>query len=309
MKNKKLLRLTPLFLVVALMLSGCVRRTSSGKPYGFVYEHFAIPTQHLLEWLATILGGSYGWSIIVITFVVRLVLMPVMVSQAKKATIQQEKLASVKPQLKAIQDRQKTATTQAEKAALSQEMMLLYKENGISMTGGIGCLPLLIQMPIFAALYAAIEYSPELSKSYFFGINLGHRSFLFVILSLIMYGLQGWLSVLGVPEDQKQQMKSMMFVSPLMIGGMVYFAPAGLGLYFFIGGIFACLQTLIVNALRPKIRAEIHEQLKNRPIKAVEPIPVVNKSKVTEAPAKLEQTHQINRQRNAEKQNRKPQDK
>ena len=43
-------------------------------------------------------------------------------------------------------------------------MMSLYKDNGISMTGGMGCLPTLIQFPIFAALYAAIQYSPALAS-------------------------------------------------------------------------------------------------------------------------------------------------
>lgn len=174
MKNKKLLTIAAIMASVMLFLSGCVQHTASGKPYGFVYDNLAVPTQHVLVWLSQILGNSLGWAIIVITFIVRLVLMPIMIKQSKNATVQQEKIAHIKPLMEDITKRQKEATSDAERMAINQEMMQLYRDNNISMTGGIGCLPLLIQMPIFAALYAAIQYSPELSRSYFYGINLIH---------------------------------------------------------------------------------------------------------------------------------------
>lgn len=267
MKNKKLLATLAVLFSATFFLSGCVQHTASGKPYGFVYDNLAVPTQHALLWLSQILGNSLGWAIIVITFIVRLVLMPVMIKQSKNATIQQEKIAHIKPLLEDISKRQKEATSDAEKVAINQEMMQLYRDNNISMTGGIGCLPLLIQMPIFAALYAAIQYSPELSSSYFYGINLGQRSFILVALSFIVYALQGWLSTLGVPESQRAQLRQMMIVSPLMITFMTYISPAGLGLYFFVGGIFACLQTLIINYMRPRIRKEVMAELKKNPVK------------------------------------------
>lgn len=236
MKNKKLLTITAIMASAMLFLSGCVQHTTSGKPYGFVYDNLAVPTQHVLVWLSQILGNSLGWAIIVITFIVRLVLMPIMIKQSKNATVQQEKIAHIKPLMEDITKRQKEATSDAERMAINQEMMQLYRDNNISMTGGIGCLPLLIQMPIFAALYAAIQYSPELSRSYFYGINLGQRSFTLVALSFVVYALQGWLSTLGVPEAQRAQMRQMMIISPLMITFMTYISPAGLGLYFFVGG-------------------------------------------------------------------------
>ncbi len=95
--------------------------------------------------------GSYGWAIIALTVIVRMFLLPIMIRQLKASTIQQEKMQLIRPQMAEIQKRQKAAKTQEEQAAVSQAMMALYKKNGISMTGGIGCLPLLIQMPIFSA--------------------------------------------------------------------------------------------------------------------------------------------------------------
>ncbi|MDN2453073.1 membrane protein insertase YidC [Lactobacillus sp. UCMA15818] len=304
MKKIKRLTMLPVFVVASLILSGCVQRTKSGKPYGLIYDHLAIPTQHVINWLTSVMGGSYGWAIIAITFIVRMCLMPLMLRQARGATIQQEKMASVRPQMADIQERQKNASSTEEKTAISQEMMALYRENGISMTGGIGCLPLLIQMPIFAALYAAIQYSPELSKTVFMGINLGNPSIILAVLTVIIYGIQAYLSLLGVAPEQKKQMQSMLFITPIMLGGMTFVSPAGLGLYFFVGGIFACLQTILVNAMRPKIRAEIEAELKkNPPKKIVTPAtPVVEKPESKKGNNNNVSTN--NRSRNAGKQHR-----
>lgn len=62
-------------------------------------------------------------------------------------------------------------------------------------------------------------------------------------------------------------MQSMIIVSPVMLTGMTYISPAGLGLYFFIGGIFACIQTLIINFMRPRIRKDIKKELKINQLK------------------------------------------
>lgn len=310
MKNKKI-SLISAVTVLALLLSGCVR-TKNGKPYGMIYDDLAKPTQHLMEWLANFFGGNYGWSIIVIVFVVRLILLPVMISQMKKSTIQQEKMAMVGPQMRDIQARQKKAKTPEEQAAISQEMMALYRENGISMTGGIGCLPLLIQMPVFAALYAAIRYSPDLSSATFMGVKLGSPSIIFAILSFVAYLVQAWVSMLGVPEDQKKQMRMAMFISPVMILFFTMSSSAGLGIYFFIGGLFGIIQSLIINLYRPHIRRNIEKQLKENPPKVVKPKVVIPAADSTEAAKAAlanphsdsndESTHKNNRNRNQGKQ-------
>ncbi len=304
MKSKKITKLLPLFMILAIFLSGCVRRTKSGKPFGWVYHNLALPTQHLLLWLSQQLGNNLGWAIILITFIVRLVLMPVMLSQMRKSTIQQEKMASVQPYVKDIQKRSKAAGSKEEQMQINQEMMELYRENNISMTGGIGCLPLLIQMPVFAALYAAIQYSPELSSSYFYGINLGQRSFALTILTFVIYVAQGYMSMIGLSPEQKKQMQAMLLIAPIMTAGITYVSPAGLGLYFFVGGIFACLQSLMIVYMRPRIKKQIAADLKKHPIKApVKTSVSVNKVNSPRREATGQETmHNRNRQRNAGKQ-------
>lgn len=259
-----------------------------------------------MEWIAQFVG-SYGWAIIVLTVVVRLFLLPIMVRQMKASTIQQEKMQLIRPQMAELQKRTKAAKTPEEQTAASQAMMALYKQNGISMTGGIGCLPLLIQMPIFTALYAAIRYSPELSHTVFMGIRLGQSSWLLAVLSFLSYLLQGYIAMLGTPAAQKKQMGAMMLMSPIMILVFTLTAPAGLGIYFFIGGLFACVQTLIINMYRPRIRKNIAKENEGKKVVTVEdlmpsPAPVEN-----EKPAGPN-VHERNRQRNSGKQqvNHKP---
>lgn len=303
MKSKKPLQLGVALTTLLLVLSGCVQRTKSGKPYGLVYDYLAVPGQHVMEWLANLLGHSYGWAIIVVTVVVRMVLLPVMVKQLRNSTVQQEKMSAIRPHLQELQKRQKAATNQTDQAAVGQQMMQLYRDNGISMTGGIGCLPLLIQMPIFAALYAAIQYSPELASSSFMGIPLGKSSILLAILSFLSYLLQGYLSMIGMPPEQKKQMRITMVISPVMILFFTISAPAGLGLYFFIGGIFACVQTVIINMYRPRIRREIEAEMKRNPPKIPEaPTPVPAAATATETVTSQQEEQQHNRNRNAGKQ-------
>ncbi len=301
---KRLKNLTALTVLssLALMLSGCVRTTKSGHPYGFVYDYLAKPTQSFMSWLAQFVGG-YGWAIVVLTVVVRMILLPLMVRQMRASTVQQEKISMIRPQMAEIQKRQKSAKTQEEQAAAGQAMMRLYKDNNISMTGGIGCLPLLIQFPVFTALYAAIRYSPELSTTVFMGIKLGQSSLVLAILSFLSYLLQGYLSILGVPKEQKRQMGMMMLLSPIMILFFTLTTPAGLGIYFFIGGLFACVQTLIINLYRPKIRKRIAAESANvKPVTVDDLMP--KKTTNSDNQSKISKR---NRQRNAGKQHKKVQ--
>ena len=111
MKKQKRLAVSAGLFSLLLVLSGCVRTTKSGKPYGMVYEYLAKPMQRLMEWLASHLGNNYGWAIIVIVIIVRLILLPVMMNQMKKSTLMQEKISMIQPQLREIQRKQKQAKT------------------------------------------------------------------------------------------------------------------------------------------------------------------------------------------------------
>lgn len=266
--NKKKLMFSAEMLAILTFLSGCMQYDENRNPTGFIYEYMVVPTGNLIVWLAELFGGNYGLAIILITIIVRIIIMPLNFSQIKKSMIQQEKMSYIKPELEDIQRRQKEAETPEEKNEASQDMMALYKENNISMTGGVGCLPILIQMPVFTAMYQAVNLTPQISASTFLGINLGSPSILLAILAGVAYLGQGYVSMMGMPEETRGQMKTMLLMNPIMILFFSWSSPAGLALYWLAGGIFAVGQTLIQNKLiKPRVKAEVAEELKNNPIK------------------------------------------
>ena len=268
MKLKKKLLLSAEMLSLLVVLTGCMQYDENKNPTGFIYDYLVVPTGKLIVMLAEMLNGNYGLAIIAITIIVRLAIMPLNFSQIKKTMVQQEKMKYIKPELEDIQFRQKNAQSPEEKAAVSQEMMALYKENNISMTGGVGCLPILIQMPIFTAMYQAVNLTPEISQSTFLGINLGVSSPLLAILAGVAYVIQGYVSTIGMPEETKAQMKTMMLMNPIMILMFSWSSPAGLALYWLAGGIFAAAQTALQNhMIKPKIQKQVEEEMKDRPVK------------------------------------------
>ena len=250
---------------VLLLLSGCVRQNSDGTPdtSGLVYRMLVVPLENFLNWMVTSFDWSYGLAIIVLTIIVRLIIMPLGINQ------------SIKPQIDAAQEKVKQATTQEEQMEAQREMQAVYKENNVSMMGGMGCLPLLIQMPIFSALYYTARFSEGIQHSTFIGIDLAKPSYLLVVFVGVAYLLQGYISLIGVPEEQKKTMRSMMIASPLMIVFMSFTSPAGVALYWVVGGVFSCIQTFITNVLmRPRIKAQIQEELKKNPPKQVVTKPI-----------------------------------
>lgn len=276
MKNKKNWLMGSGLFALVFFLSGCVKtiagpnNTRVPDPDGLIYKTLVVPLGDFLTYLATHFNWGFGWAIIIVTIVVRIILLPMGISQSKKAMVQSEKMQYLKPQMDIAQANLKQATTREEQLKAQTEMQKIYKENNVNMLGGIGCLPLLIQMPIFSALYFTVSYTQGINTATFMGVNLGKANLIFVALAGLSYVGQSYLSLIGIPEEQKKTMRSMMIVSPLMIVFMSLKAPAGVTLYWVIGGIFSCFQTFITNVLmKPKIKKQIEEEMRLNPPKTV----------------------------------------
>lgn len=308
MKKLNKYLLTGSLLSIMLFLSGCMSTDKQGNPEGFIYEFLVVPVQELILFLADTFNGSYGFAIIIITLIVRMIILPLNLSQSRKSLAQQERTAVIKPELDVIQAKQKAAQTNEEKAAAQQELMSLYKDNNMSMLGGIGCLPLLVQMPIFTAMFQAIRLSEPIATSTFMGIGLGERSIPLAISAGLIYLVQAYVSMIGLAPEQKKQMKTMMYMNPIMILMFTISSPAGLGLYWLVGGFFGVFQTLLTNFYyKPRIQAEIAEEMKNRPkkervIKKAEPIKEPFKEITTKEVPTNSSNHHLGR--NAGKQQR-----
>lgn len=285
-KTFKKLALLVLVLGLVVTLSGCAKidyahmKPPTGFFYGTIYNIFGHPLQNLILYVSKVIGGTNGagWGIALVSFVVRLILLPLMLRQSFKSTRQQEIMKSLKPQLDLVQNAAKTpGITQEQSLKINQLSMNVYKENNLSMIGGMGCLPLLLQFPIMIGIYQAVVYSKELFSASFFGISLGKPSMLITIIATLLYVVQGYLTTIGIPEEQKKTMQTMLLMSPLMTFFISVQAPAALALYFLVGGVIVLIQQLIVTfVIMPKVKQQVDRELTENPLKVVVSKEIIN---------------------------------
>lgn len=272
MKKSNRIVLSGLVLSMLFFLSGCVQ-TKNGMPTGegWVYKLLVEPMGNVIQFFAVNQGLGFGVAIIVVTIFVRLLILPLGIYQSWKATYQSEKMQYLKPILGPIQERMKNASSQEEQLAAQQELFATQKEYGVSMFGGIGCLPLLIQMPFFSALFYAARYTEGIAEASFMGIALGKSSLILTTIAGILYFFQSLLMQVGIDEEQKKQMKSMMLMNPIMIIFLSWSSPAGVTLYWVVGGLIGIVQQAITNFfLKPKLRQQIAEEFEQNPPKPIQ---------------------------------------
>ena len=238
----KHLKLGGLLVGVLLVLTGC---QSVENEEGFFYDLFVKPMDSLLDFLGnTVFNGSYGLAIITITVAIRLILMPLMLRNYRKQAVMKTKMDIVKPQMEEIQVKMKAAKTKEEQMAIQQEMLDVYREHQINPLN-MGCLPIIIQMPIIMGLYFAILYSKDVKSHEFLWFNLGSPDFIMTLIAGFIYLVQAQVSLWTVPDSQKQQMKWMIYISPIMIMIISFTSMAALPLYWAVGGFILIVQTFI----------------------------------------------------------------
>lgn len=245
----KIKRTSLLFILLAfttILLSAC--SAADGKGDGFFHTYFVEPFIVFIHFLAELFNGNYGLSIILVTLIIRLALMPLMLKQYKNQMAMKEKMDVLKPEMDIIQQKIKAEKDPKKKQELQQEMMGLYQKHGVNPLN-FGCLPILIQMPILTGFYYAIRGSEEIATHRFLWFSLGHPDIIITIIAGVVYYLQFKVSQSSMPAQQQQQMKFMGLLSPLMIVMFSISAPAALPLYWAVGGLFLIIQTVISRKL------------------------------------------------------------
>lgn len=237
MKNKQIGLIA---IASALLLSGCQSAQTEGH---FFHDYFVNPFVSLIHFLGESLG-SYGLAIIAITIMVRLVLMPVMLNSMKKQAGMRQKMEVVKPQMTAIQERMKAAKTPEEQRTIQMEMMTLYKEHNINPMA-MGCLPMLLQIPVWMGLYYAITISEDIQTHQFLWFELGSPDIIMALIAGVVYYIQFKVSMQTMPVEQQQQMKMIGLLSPVMILLFSFTAPAALPIYWAVSGVILIFQSWI----------------------------------------------------------------
>ena len=213
-----------------------IMNLSWGGPMDWIAEK-------LLSFLIFLNGicGSYGWSIIIITIIVRLLFWPI----TQKANKSMKRMQKLQPQMKVIREKYKD-----DSQTMNAKVMELYRTEKVNPLGG--CLPILLQIPVFIALYSTLNGAVELRQVPFWWIqDLAKPDTVATVFGLAINPLIIVMTALMVLQQrltpaamEPMQQKMMMFM-PIMMLFMLYNLPAGLTLYWTVSQIFAILQLLL----------------------------------------------------------------
>jgi YidC/Oxa1 family membrane protein insertase len=237
-RGKQFLLLGLMVLMIAV-LSGCApssavtHTTEDLKNGGFwqsnVVYYFAIALDTFAKWF----DGQYGLAVLVMVIIVRTLILPLTMKQVRSSRAMQ----AIQPELQKIQKKYKD---QPEK--VQQETMRLFQENKVNPISG--CLPLIVQMPIFIALYNSIYYNPALREHSFLWLQLGKPDHLFILplLAAATTFLQTRMMTKMNPVQQQGPMQFMMMVYPVLIFIMSYNFPSALPLYWFYSNLYTIIQ-------------------------------------------------------------------
>ncbi|HET6655321.1 MAG TPA: membrane protein insertase YidC [Gammaproteobacteria bacterium] len=195
----------------------------------------AQPMFKVLEWIHWAIG-NWGWSIILLVFLIKLVFFPLQ----QKAGRSMAKMREFQPRIKAIQERYKD-----DKQRLSQAMMELYKKEKINPMGG--CLPVLLQLPIYFGLYYVLLYSVELRQApfIFWLTDLSAPDPYYVLP--ILYGIAQFVQMRVQPQPADKMQARIMMVMPLGAVAFAIIMPAGLVVYWVANAVLTALQQWHIN--------------------------------------------------------------
>lgn len=247
-KNNRI-RWTLLALSIGLMtvLAGCgvphanvtttteTMRTSDSFWTSKVVYFFSLALDTFAEWF----NGSYGLAILILVLIVRTLILPLTLKQVKSTKAMQ----AIQPELQKIKE-----LYPDNPQLQQQETMKLFQENKVNPMAG--CFPLLIQMPVFIALYNSIMYNSAINAHSFLWLQLGQADKYFILptVAAITTFIQTKMmsSMNSNPNGMQGPMQFMMYVYPILIFVMAYQFPAALPLYWIYSNIYTIVQNYLI---------------------------------------------------------------
>ena len=190
--------------------------------------------------------GNYGIAIIIVTVLMRIIIFPLTLKQEKSM----KKMRELQPELEKIKEKYKDNPQEYQ-----QKTAELYRESGVNPLGG--CLPLLIQMPVFVALYWAFSGNaiPADAKFLWFTLKQPDRLFMignfaFNLLPILNVGVtyiqQKIMTSATSGQESSQQMQTMLYMMPLMMLFIFYRMPSGVTLYYLVSGALSLVQQYFI---------------------------------------------------------------
>ena len=216
---------------------------TSAINFGY-FKVIVVPLLQSLKWVHGYVG-NYGWSIVILTVLINAIMFPL----RHKSAVSMRKMQQIQPEVKSIQDRySKLKTTDPARQKMNAELMALYRDRGVNPASG--CVPMLLTMPVFLAMWALLQTSIELRGAPWFGwIHDLSSHDPFYILPIIMVVSQFWQQRLMPSAGADPAQQKMMMFMPAVMGFIFLWLPAGALIYYVISNLWAIGQQYLTNRL------------------------------------------------------------
>jgi YidC/Oxa1 family membrane protein insertase len=194
--------------------------------FGF-WAFIAKPLYIVLRFMVEHGIGNWGWAIILFTIVFSLVMLPTRFMMMRSSL----KMMRIQPKVDAIKKRYAhLKTSDPKRSEMNTEMMALYKDEGVNMYGG--CLPLLIQMPLFFAYFRVLQNAVELRQAHWYWLtDLSTPDPIHILPILIILTMFFTQYITPSPGMDPAQRRMMAFMMPVFFGFMLWHYASGLALY------------------------------------------------------------------------------
>ena len=222
-----------------------------GKYNGLWDSFFIKPLVVLLVQIGRLIK-SYGLSIIIVTLILKLVTLPITISQIKQNKIMKE----IQPELAKLEEKYVGKTDQASIMNKTREQAAIYKKYNLNPLSTIASG--VLTAVIFIAFYESIMRTPVIFENVFIGFQLGtspltafnsgkYIYLILVVLNVLITYLTLKITQLNTNKDSMQSMNTLFIVMPVIIGFMALVSPAALNIYWIVQSGFAFVQSYIIN--------------------------------------------------------------
>jgi YidC/Oxa1 family membrane protein insertase len=210
-----------------------------------IFAWLVVPLLKALKWVNGFVA-NYGWSIIVLTTLINIAIFPL----RHKSMVSMRKMSKLQPKIKDIQARYKgLKATDPQRQKMNQEMMALYKQEGVNPASG--CVPMLLTMPILFAFYSMLSVAIELRHAPFFGFIQDLAAPDPSYITPILMGGSMFLQQKMMPSTADPVQRRMFLMMPVVFTVMFLWAPSGLVIYWLSSNVMAIGQQYITNRLHP----------------------------------------------------------
>jgi YidC/Oxa1 family membrane protein insertase len=229
-------------------------------PYGLeetielgMLKPLVVPLLAALHWIHDHLVTNYGWAIVLLTILIKLVLLPL----THRSTMSMRKMQELNPKVQAIRDRYRSKMRDKQgkpnlesQRKMNEEVMAVYKEAGVNPAGG--CLPLLIQMPILFAFYRLLSTAVDLRNApWLLWIKDLSAADPYLALPIIM-GISQLIQVRMGPQAADPMQRRMFQIMPVAMTFFFLGVPSGLVLYWLTNNVLTIIQLQVYNRLRER---------------------------------------------------------